>query len=51
MRHLSTDPDVFVRATYARALVRLADAAVNMLEMSQAKITTSDESGIEVSRT
>nr|XP_031863613.1 uncharacterized protein CI109_000865 [Kwoniella shandongensis]KAA5530685.1 hypothetical protein CI109_000865 [Kwoniella shandongensis] len=36
MRHLSTDPDIFVRATYARGLVRLADAAVNMLEMSQA---------------
>lgn len=36
MRHLSTDPDVFVRATYARGLVRLADAAVLMLEMSQA---------------
>jgi phosphoinositide-3-kinase regulatory subunit 4 len=31
-----TDPDVFVRATYARGLVRLADAAVLMLEMSQA---------------
>ncbi|KAK8845442.1 hypothetical protein IAR55_006155 [Kwoniella newhampshirensis] len=36
MRHLATDPDIFVRATYARSLVRLADAAVNMLEMSQA---------------
>ncbi|WRT63674.1 uncharacterized protein IL334_000597 [Kwoniella shivajii] len=36
MRHLSTDSDVFVRATYAKGLVRLADAAVNMLEMSQA---------------
>jgi phosphoinositide-3-kinase regulatory subunit 4 len=36
LRHLSTDPDIFVRATYARGLVRLADAAVNMLEMSQA---------------
>jgi phosphoinositide-3-kinase regulatory subunit 4 len=36
MRHLSTDPDIFVRTTYARGLVRLADAAVNMLEMSQA---------------
>ena len=36
MRQLSTDPDVFVRATYAKGLVRIADAAVNMLEMSQA---------------
>lgn len=36
MRHLATDPDVFVRATYAKGLVRLADAAVNMLELSQA---------------
>ncbi|WWC66876.1 uncharacterized protein I206_100783 [Kwoniella pini CBS 10737] len=36
MRHLSTDNDIFVRATYAKGLVRLAEAAVNMLEMSQA---------------
>ncbi|WWC85771.1 uncharacterized protein L201_000637 [Kwoniella dendrophila CBS 6074] len=36
MRHLSVDNDIFVRATYAKGLVRLADAAVNMLEMSQA---------------
>ena len=36
MRHLSTDPDIFVRATYARGLVRLGDAAVTMLEMDQA---------------
>ena len=36
MRHLSTDPDIFVRATYAKSLVRLADVAVNMLEMNQA---------------
>lgn len=36
MRHLSIDPDIFVRATYATGLVRLADAAVTMLEMSQA---------------
>lgn len=36
MGHLSTDPDIFVRATYAQGLVRLADAAVSMLEMSQA---------------
>ncbi|KAL7418880.1 Serine/threonine-protein kinase [Cryptotrichosporon argae] len=34
MRHLTTDSDVFVRATYARSLVRLADAALNMLELS-----------------
>ncbi|WVQ93835.1 hypothetical protein IAU59_000913 [Kwoniella sp. CBS 9459] len=36
MRHLSIDNDIFVRATYAKGLVRLADAAVKMLEMSQA---------------
>ncbi|WWC58078.1 uncharacterized protein I303_100613 [Kwoniella dejecticola CBS 10117] len=36
MRHLATDNDIFVRATYAKGLVRLAEAAVNMLEMSQA---------------
>jgi len=43
MRHLATDPDVFVRATYAKGLVRLADAAVNMLEMNQAaKVNRSD---------
>nr|XP_019002677.1 VPS15 protein kinase [Kwoniella mangroviensis CBS 8507]OCF66138.1 VPS15 protein kinase [Kwoniella mangroviensis CBS 8507] len=36
MRHLAVDIDIFVRATYAKGLVRLADAAVNMLEMSQA---------------
>lgn len=36
MRHLATDPDIFVRATYATGLVRLADVAVSMLEMSQA---------------
>lgn len=35
-RHLAADSDVYVRATYARALVRLADAAVTMLELSQA---------------
>lgn len=35
-RRLANDPDVFVRATYARALVRLADAAVRMLEISHA---------------
>ncbi len=39
-RHLATDSDIFVRATYARGLVRLADAAINMLEMSQAAKTT-----------
>ncbi|WVF66213.1 hypothetical protein IAT40_000953 [Kwoniella sp. CBS 6097] len=36
MRHLSLDNDIFVRATYARGLVRVADTAVKMLEMSQA---------------
>ncbi|KAK4685355.1 phosphoinositide-3-kinase, regulatory subunit 4, partial [Tremellales sp. Uapishka_1] len=36
LRQLASDPDIFVRATYATGLVRLADAAVNMLEMSQA---------------
>lgn len=54
MRHLATDPDVFVRATYAQSLVRLADVAVGMLEMSQAaKVdkTELEASGIvEVSR-
>ncbi|WVW81748.1 hypothetical protein I302_103744 [Kwoniella bestiolae CBS 10118] len=39
MRHLAVDNDIFVRATYAKGLVRLADAAVNMLEMSQASKT------------
>ncbi|WVR03468.1 hypothetical protein IAU60_000459 [Kwoniella sp. DSM 27419] len=48
MRHLAVDPDVFVRATYAKGLVRLADAAVNMLEMSQAAKGTS-MSGLESS--
>ncbi|TXT04392.1 hypothetical protein VHUM_04159 [Vanrija humicola] len=33
--NLANDPDVFVRATYARALVRFADAAVRMLELCQ----------------
>ena len=43
MRHLATDSDVFVRVTYARGLVRLAEAAVNMLEMSQAtKVSRSE---------
>ena len=47
MRHLATDSDVFVRVTYARGLVRLADAAINMLEMSQAaKI---DHQDVEIS--
>lgn len=36
MSKLLQDPDVFVRATYARALVRIADAAVRMLELSEA---------------
>lgn len=36
MRQLAGDDDIFVRATYARALVRLADAALSMLEYSQA---------------
>lgn len=36
MRHLATDPDVYVRTTYAKGLVRIAGAAVTMLEMSQA---------------
>lgn len=36
MRHLAYDHDIFVRATYARALVKLADTAVSMLELSQA---------------
>ncbi|ORX34648.1 hypothetical protein BD324DRAFT_634336 [Kockovaella imperatae] len=47
MRHLATDPDVFVRATCARGLVRIADAAVRMLEMSQAaKSTRQEEVGV-----
>ncbi|KAI9635914.1 uncharacterized protein MKK02DRAFT_25800 [Dioszegia hungarica] len=36
LRQLAADEDVFVRATYARGLVRLADAALSMLEYSQA---------------
>ncbi|ORY34315.1 hypothetical protein BCR39DRAFT_556705 [Naematelia encephala] len=47
LRHLATDADVFVRATYARGLVRLADAAINMLEMSQAAKV--DKSELEAS--
>jgi phosphoinositide-3-kinase regulatory subunit 4 len=43
MRHLATDPDVFVRTTYARGLVRLADAAITMLELSQATKTNKAE--------
>lgn len=49
MRHLAIDSDVFVRATYARGLVRLADAAINLLELGQAAKTTRsdfDSSGI-----
>lgn len=30
------DSDIFVRTTYAQSLVKLANAALNMLEMSQA---------------
>lgn len=44
-RRLANDPDVFVRATYAQALVRLADAAVRMLELSQAAQPTSAADG------
>jgi phosphoinositide-3-kinase regulatory subunit 4 len=47
MRHLATDTDVFVRTTYARGLVRLADAAITMLELSQASKT--DKSELEAS--
>lgn len=36
MARLLQDPDIFVRATYARALVHIADAAVRMLELSEA---------------
>lgn len=36
MRQLAVDSDVFVRTTYARGLVRLADASIAMLEVSQA---------------
>jgi phosphoinositide-3-kinase regulatory subunit 4 len=43
-RRLTKDPDVFVRATYARALVRLADEAVRMLELSQAATPAPDAS-------
>jgi phosphoinositide-3-kinase regulatory subunit 4 len=54
MRHLATDPDVFVRATYAQSLVRLANVAVGMLEMSQAakvdKTELEDSGIVEVSR-
>jgi len=41
-RRLANDTDVFVRATYARALVRLADEAVRMLELSQAATPAAD---------
>ena len=43
MRHLATDSDVFVRTTYARCLVQLADAAITMLELSQATKTNKSE--------
>ena len=43
LRHLTTDSEVFVRATYARGLVRLANAAINMLEISQAAKTARPE--------
>lgn len=36
LARLLQDTDVFVRATYARALVHIADAAVRMLELSEA---------------
>ncbi|CAK9779867.1 ARM repeat-containing protein [Cutaneotrichosporon oleaginosum] len=36
MARLLRDSDIFVRATYARALVHIADAAVRMLELSEA---------------
>ncbi|EIW67963.1 hypothetical protein TREMEDRAFT_44965 [Tremella mesenterica DSM 1558] len=35
MRHLAIDSDVFVRSTYSKALVRLASAAMRMLELGQ----------------
>ncbi|WVN90927.1 uncharacterized protein L203_106172 [Cryptococcus depauperatus CBS 7841] len=49
MKHLATDNDVFVRATYAKGLVNLANAAVNMLEMSQATNGNVSVPGIETS--
>lgn len=36
MRRLCEDKDTFVRTVYASALVKIADAAVRMLELSQA---------------
>jgi phosphoinositide-3-kinase regulatory subunit 4 len=40
MRSLANDPDVAVRTTFATGLVKLADAAVSMLELSQASKST-----------
>lgn len=36
IRHLVTDPEVSVRATYAQCITQLADTAVRYLEMGQA---------------
>ena len=36
MRHLTTDPDVFVRCVYAQCIVPLADTSGRYLEMGQA---------------
>ncbi|ODO02045.1 VPS15 protein kinase [Cryptococcus wingfieldii CBS 7118] len=49
MRHLATDNDTFVRASYATGLVKLANAAVNMLEMSQAAKGSVSAHGTEAS--
>jgi phosphoinositide-3-kinase regulatory subunit 4 len=43
MRQLATDPDIFVRTTYAQGLVSLADGAITMLELSQATKTNKAE--------
>lgn len=47
-KRLTNDPDVFVRATYARALVRLADAATRMLELSQVAQPTLSSDGPQI---
>ncbi|WOO86061.1 Phosphoinositide 3-kinase regulatory subunit 4 [Vanrija pseudolonga] len=45
--NLANDSDIFVRATYARALVRFADAAVRMLELCQAAQPVDGTAGVQ----
>ena len=42
-RHLASDPDVFVRCTYALVLASFADAAQKMLELNRAGRLVSTE--------